>query len=211
MSEWYCCSCKRGCTKLLQYVKRVEKMQMELEEKHNVIKEEVSVMKEAMIEETDLTKAVDRRLGDLEAKVDYLQEKVDAKCIESVEGRLGVLEAKFVEMKGRMVDWRAGKVDDSLSGAGNTYASAVRKDKNLLMVKSTDKDCSVTDRKEELTGVLKNVKLVDTKFTKSGNIVLNFANESERQMAATKINNELKDLELKFAMKLSENHDLQCV
>ena len=148
-------------------------MQMELEEKHNVIKEEISVMKEAMIEETDLTKAVDRRLRDLEAKVDYLQEKVDGNGIESVEGRLGVLEAKFVEMEGRMVDWRAGKVDDSLNGAGNTYAPAIRKDKNLLMEKSTDKDCSVTDRKEELAGVLKNVKLVDTKFTKSGNVVLN--------------------------------------
>ena len=103
--QWYCCSCKRGCTKLLQYVRRVEKMQMELEEKHNVIKEKVTVMKEAMIEEADLTKVVDRRLGDLEAKVDYLQEKVDANGIESVEGRLGVLEAKFVEMERRMVDW----------------------------------------------------------------------------------------------------------
>ena len=54
------------------------------------------------------------------------------------------------------------------------------------------------------------MSLVDTKFTKSGNI-LKFASESERQMAASKINNELKDLELKFTKKLSENNDLQCV
>lgn len=46
--QWVCCSCKRGHAKLLQCIRRVEKMQLDLEEKHNVIKEEVTVFKAAM-------------------------------------------------------------------------------------------------------------------------------------------------------------------
>lgn len=77
-----------------------------------------------------------------------------------------------------------------------------QREKNLLVVKSTDKDNNVASSKAELTKVLKDVPIVDTKFTSGDNAVMNFACEPERQMAAHRISNGLENLEMNFTKKL---------
>ena len=89
------------------------------------------------------------------------------------------------------------------NGASGSYAGALKKDRTLLVVKSTEKDSTLTQRKEELACVLKDVPVVDTKFTTKGNVVMNFASETERTLAVEKITAEMKDTEMRLAKKLS--------
>lgn len=115
--------------------------------------------------------------------------------------RRNVLTNMKDELISTMVNLHASPVVKENVSDVKSYA-AITKEKNLLVVKSTDKDNNVASRKTELAKVLKDVPVVDTRFTSGGNVVMNFASESERQAAANKISNGLKNLEMNFTKKL---------
>ena len=49
--------------------------------------------------------------------------------------------------------------------------------------------------------MLKNIPVVNTKLTSGGNVVMNFANESEREMAAARIRSGIKDVDTQVTKK----------
>ena len=105
------------------------------------------------------------------------------------------------EIVSTMGNLHANPIAKENSSSAKSYAAFTKK-KNLLVVKSTDKDNNVASRKAELAKVLKEVPVVDTRFTSGGNAVMKFASESEHQVAASKISNGLKNFEMNFTKKL---------
>ena len=82
-------------------------------------------------------------------------------------------------------------------GAGKSYAGVTKK--NLLIVKSTDTEQRTSNKKDEISRALEGIQIADAKFQKSGNVVLNFDSEQERDVAAAKVE-EIDDLSVKKKM-----------
>ena len=76
-----------------------------------------------------------------------------------------------------------------------TYAGVARK--HLLVIKSTEVNKKASENKDEISKVLDGLQIVDTKFQQSGNVVLNFKSDKERDEAAVKMG----DLENLFTTK----------
>lgn len=72
----------------------------------------------------------------------------------------------------------------SAEQAPSSYANVAKK--NLLIVKSTDDAQKASDKKGEILNAL-SVTVTDTKFAKSGNVVLNFESAEKREEAAREI------------------------
>lgn len=62
-----------------------------------------------------------------------------------------------------------------------------KENKNLLVIKANDEGKKAVALKKEVAQALSGVQIKDSKFTQSGNIVMNFANEAERDEAANKL------------------------
>ena len=59
--------------------------------------------------------------------------------------------------------------------------------KHLLVVKSTDKAQKATERKDDISGVLDGLQVVDARFQPTGKVILNFKTEEQRNRAAEKV------------------------
>ena len=66
-----------------------------------------------------------------------------------------------------------------------TYAEAAKK--HLLIVKSTDNSHRASEKKKEISTALKGLQIIDAKFKQSGNVILNFESEHQRNEAAAKV------------------------
>ena len=66
-----------------------------------------------------------------------------------------------------------------------TYAGVAKK--HLLVVKSTDNTRKAADKKEEISDALGDLQITDARFGRSGNVVLNFETEHQRDEAAAKV------------------------
>lgn len=75
--HWYCSHCKKGCEKMYRYIKKVEKGQLEMGARQNVLEEEFKDLKECVAQELTTNKNTDVRLGTLEAMINEMSEKVD--------------------------------------------------------------------------------------------------------------------------------------
>lgn len=100
-----------------------------------------------------------------------------------------------------MVNLQASAGNQGSESNSMSYA-AVTKKKNLLVLKSTDKERNVASRKDEVARALKDIPVVNTKFTSGGNAVLNFDSEAEREKAANVISSGLRNVEMNFTKKL---------
>lgn len=101
-----------------------------------------------------------------------------------------------------MVNLQIGTRSDGDRGGVNSYAKTLKSIKYLLVAKSSDKACSVVNRKDELAGVLKDIPVVNTRFTSGGNIIMNFASEAERENAARRIDSGMENIEMTFTKKM---------
>ena len=66
-----------------------------------------------------------------------------------------------------------------------TYADKTKK--NLLVIKSQESTNKMSEKRKEVAEVLKNISIVDTRFSQTGNMVVNFPDEKFRDSAATLI------------------------
>ncbi|XP_076060328.1 uncharacterized protein LOC143036656 [Oratosquilla oratoria] len=62
-----------------------------------------------------------------------------------------------------------------------------KKNKNLLVIRATDNE-TARDKRFEVCKALSDVQIQDSKFTQSGNIVMNFDTEDARKTASVKLN-----------------------
>lgn len=60
----------------------------------------------------------------------------------------------------------------------------------------------MVNRKNELAGILKDIPVVNTRFSSGGNIIMNFASETERENAARRINSGMDNIETKLTKKM---------
>ena len=119
----------------------------------------------------------ERKLGE---KINDLQKSVE-KGFKEVESRLEV--AAVATSDRNVLTQGVGEVTDRLDRV--SYAGAAKK--NLLVVKSTDSSRKASEKKSEICDALSGVQVRDTRFSKSGNIVLNFESALERDEAANKV------------------------
>lgn len=114
---------------------------------------------------------------------------------ESLAGKVGsnVKKNVLTDIKDEIINTMVNLHSD-IGHKTDTYA-AVTKKKNVLIVKSTDSQNDAVSRKCELAKALKDVQAVNTKFTGRGNVVMNFANEQERERAANVISGTLSNVE----------------
>ena len=68
-----------------------------------------------------------------------------------------------------------------------SYAGVAKK--HLLVVKSTQNQMKATDKKEEISTALNGLQIVDARFGQTGNVVLNFENEVQRDEAIARVGN----------------------
>ena len=152
-------------------------------------------------------------------KVIELQEelKVALEKIESLEMQVTGCRAEIAE-KEKMGDGinqqeLMGKIDDmslkldvlqqsvkdvNYNENKKTYAERVKK--NLLVIKTPNG--RISDRKDEVAKVLESVQIADTKFPKSGDLVVNFNDEAERDRADVLIRENFVEIETKKQMKV---------
>lgn len=95
---WYCTYCSRGSVKLHNRVKKIECNQENLSRRQSALEEEVEVMKEGMEKHnSDLMLKQDSLLGEITVmKETAAEDKVNSKAIES---RVGDMEAIFVNLQ----------------------------------------------------------------------------------------------------------------
>ena len=80
--------------------------------------------------------------------------------------------------------------DAQLTSAGAawaTVASRNKKKKNLLILKATEDGEKAKEKKKEVSQALTGVQIKDSRFTTSGNIIMNFENETVLEEAAEKL------------------------
>ena len=111
--------------------------------------------------------------------------KID-NCHKSLEKKLHDVDSKVESVK-EVLDKVEKKPTPSLSPpqGSPTYASITKK--HLLIVKSTDNTQKATEKKDEISDALDGLQIIDTKFNQSGNVILNFENEQQRDAAAAKM------------------------
>ena len=71
------------------------------------------------------------------------------------------------------------------SSCPSTYAGVAKK--NLLVVQSTVNTQKATEKKNEICDALEGLQIVDSMFKQSGNVILNFETEQQRDEAAAKV------------------------
>ena len=81
-----------------------------------------------------------------------------------------------------------------------TYADKTKR--NLLVIKSQESTTKISERKKEVAEVLKNIPIVDTRFSQTGNLVVNFPNEECRDSATTLIQDNVGGAVTKKVKKL---------
>ena len=118
-----------------------------------------------------------------------INQKFD-KYHKSIEEKLEDVDSKVKQVLTE-VEKNAGKSSSSSSSPSasspppSSYAKALKK--HLLVVKSTDNAQKATERKDEISDVLKGLQIVDAQFKQTGNVILNFESEKSRDEAATKV------------------------
>ena len=122
---------------------------------------------------------------------------------DDIQKKLGEVESKIESINNTMtnVEKKVAQpvTPPSIPGLPSSYASVAKK--HLLVLKSTDDSQKASDMKHQISTALSGVQIVDTMFKHSGNVILNFENETERDKAATKVGN-LNDLNVTKAKKL---------
>ena len=101
------------------------------------------------------------------------------------------------------VDARFSKIESMLAdkssecaGSASSYANVV-KQKNLLAIRSDNEDMKAVDKKMEVANILADYMIVETKFPKNGNIVMNFRDKESRDRAAHEIDGKIPNTVVK--------------
>ena len=135
------------------------------------------------------TKKIEDKLDELLAHSQAMSGIIHdtANVTREVADNLGDMENKINE------------VDKTVSGKKTaTYANVTKK--NILVVKSTDNTQKASDMKADISSALVGLQIVNTQFKPTGNVVLNFKTEHERDQAAMKVD-QLNNLSTKPKQK----------
>ncbi|KAG7172219.1 hypothetical protein Hamer_G009566, partial [Homarus americanus] len=138
--------CKKGCAKLHKCIKRIEQQQqVEQMTKQNELEGKVNQLREFTAQEHDKNKEIEVRLGILEAKSVEIKDvlETNAKNDRGFENRLGTLEARTVGLEG--------KVD---SGRATGSATEVKQEDNTGKPEPVDKLIELNAQLKEMENTL---------------------------------------------------------
>lgn len=113
---WHCVFCKKGCGKLKTHVEKLEKLQVDLIEKQDILQEEVKEIREAVkIDKEDLNQ-ISGRAAVLETKALDTSEHVnkDKESLQDLNSQMERVEIKILKMEenpthGREIETRNGE------------------------------------------------------------------------------------------------------
>lgn len=95
---WYCSYCSRGCVKLYNRLKKLELKQEDMGTRQCILEEEVNMVKEG----------IEKQMSEFNARHDSLKEEMvivkeaaleNKEQAEACESRLGLMEAKFIDLQ----------------------------------------------------------------------------------------------------------------
>lgn len=127
-------------------------------------------------------------LKDINSKTDDMIQKVDTRL-----EKISQSGSKIEEASSNLLHSAEVMIDSAERDCGHgMWAEVVKKKKkqtkkNLLVVTGTEENPDVREVKNNLSNALDGIQITDTKFTNSGKIVMNFADETLRNEAAQKI------------------------
>lgn len=113
---------------------------------------------------------------------------------ENVEKLMTKFEEKIDTVNVKLEDVATMKQAEQASSETGMWVDVVKRKskqakKNLLVVRTEDGEEKVIERKKDVSRALEGVQVTDARFTKAGNIVMNFENEHIRDEAAKKLEN----------------------
>ena len=133
-------------------------------------------------------------VGSLNMKI----EEMCARANQGLERKINDLSAKIDMLQQSM---KGGNYDEKKT----SYAEKTKK--NLLVIHNPNG--RIIEKKKEIAKTLESVQIVDTRFPKSGDIIVNLPDVNERDKAEALIQKKFKEVTTKKTCEnLPENHDL---
>lgn len=104
-TSWYCNSCKKGRVKLHKRIIKVEKTQVDIVNRQENLEAELSGVKTELREGQQIAKAVETRVGTVEARTLEAKEVIDkiSKDSKELADRLGSIEVRMIATEEKIV------------------------------------------------------------------------------------------------------------
>lgn len=130
---------------------------------------------------------------DMVNELDYYRKQMKMMS-ENVEKVMTKFEGKIDNISEKLEDVATTQQAEQAHSETGSWTAVVKKNskqvkKNLLVVKTTNEEVKATDMKKDVSKALGGVQVTDARFTKGGNIVMNFEDEDIRDKAAHKLEN----------------------
>ena len=162
--SWVCADCLNRLKGNEPYVLKL------LIEIKDTFREEFAKMNEKINTLSDMVHGVQQEVGTEGAVI----KAVDAAVSAGVSAGISAQSAEIVDGEATWAEVVSKK-------------KRMKAKKHLLVVKAADDNAKATDKKNEVLHALTGVQAVDSRFTKGGDIVMNFENESMRDEAVQKL------------------------
>ena len=186
--EWVCTDCIDRSNKLNEHYRQCSNQT-------EMLKEEIKRLEERV---ANLQEALERNVAEGGNDDDDDKSSDEANFTQVIVSKIDNLFKEVELIKSELKTRHTG----SGSSTKKTYAEKVKQGKNLLLIKSTIDTEKIIDKKMEMAESLKDIEIMNTKSTTKGNIVINFANEAQRDEAEKRIKDKVPNANTKKLGKL---------
>ncbi|KAK4325209.1 hypothetical protein Pmani_004169 [Petrolisthes manimaculis] len=123
--DWYCTHCKKGSRNLHKYIKKVDERTTIMENKHSDLEVRVNAMTEIIVENQQISKSVEDRIGQVEAQIVEFKDQLDNQCTQGslLNEGLGNLESTVINLQRRLTS-----SDDISGNSPVSYSEAIKKE-----------------------------------------------------------------------------------
>lgn len=171
---WYCNFCSRGSVKLYNRLKALELDQEKIRTRQSVLEEEIEDVKECMEKQkSELTTRQDSVKGEIKVIKETMA--VDEVHSKTVESRLGLLEAKFVNFQQEITSVKV--VMEKENNSEKSYREALL----VELEKKTEEKCKEVKRDMESVLVEKTTNHMQSRMDRRNNVVLHGAPEEIKE------------------------------
>ena len=159
--NWYCSYCKRGCVKLCKRITKLEIGQHDIVQQYEHLEVLVKEVRDEMCQDQVRDRALENRVGMLEAREVETKEIIEKGIADSKEitGRLASIEAKMIEVTEKVEDGVLPLSGPANPSAGNLKPGAKRNSNIDYFFKEV---CDIRERENSLViyGAMKSTSQV---------------------------------------------------
>ena len=200
---WYCSYCSRGCVKIYNRLKKLELKHEDIGTRQCVLEEEFSEVKEG----------IEKQMSDFNARHDLLKEEMvivkeaaseNKEHVEAFESRLGLMEAKFIDLQQGMTSVKNDLVKEKNSE--KTYSEALL----VEAEKKAEEKCKEVKKGIEKVLVEKTTRHMQRRLDRKNNIVLHGAPEEVKKDLNLWLRGEKIKHDKAILMELCLEIDVEC-